>query len=394
MNREALPMPDKYYGEFMKILTKALTILLSLCLSTLTGCGLIIQPKLMDNDKLKGIPTFDPNDYDCEINYETVDLGDYNIQYKIEIDYNPVIQSQQTEPTQLKYPMFSSQSLSKCKINNQTYPVLFDTGNPRWTVITAAHVRENQLPIYPVKFTSSDGRNWDLGLGVAMIEELEIAELTITNLPAEYRHYHTGYTLIGVKPLELGQDKEVNIPLTIMQKFKYITFDNKKKQMEFSLSSSFQPNDPSSWKSYSLATTDDNRVYIETTLEGVPVRLMIDTGSEGDLLLTKECFGAMAKNQPKLEKAMKRNRTVFAPFEGGNIACQKSLVSKLTFDKHKHRFHTIITTVDDGNLYEILNKNQFDGIIGFAFFDDTIMTLDFEHNKMWVKKMKRSRFEQ
>ena len=329
---------------------------------------------------------FEAHTFDAGIN-----LGDNNIQYKIEIDDNPVIQTQQTEPTQLKYAMFASQAVGKCKINNRTYPVLFDTGNARWTVITAAHVRENQLPIYPLTFTSSDGKSWHLGpaFGVAMIDELKIADLTITNLPAEYHHYHTGRFLLGLA--EIGQDKDVNIPLTLMQQFKYITFDNKKKRMELSLNNSFRPDDPTNWKSYPLAT-QDRHIYIETTLEGVPVKLMIDTGSEGDLFLTKDCFDAIAKNQPKLKKAVKRNRTDFAPFEGGSFSCQKYLVSKLTFDKHKHKFHTIITTVDEGNLYEILKKHQLDGIIGFQFFDDTIMTLDFEQEKMWVKKTKWSRF--
>ena len=294
----------------MKIKPKALTILLALCLSTLTGCGLIIQPKLVTNDQLKGIPTFDPNDYNCSIDYEMVDLEDGRQGYISQINHKYDIQTQQAEPTQLKYAMFTSTAIGKCKINNQTYPVLFDTGNPDLTNITVAHIRENQLPTYPFKFPTQKEKGMDIG--VAMIEELKIGDLTMKNLPAEYRPYHTGHFLLGI--IEIGQDKEINIPLTLMQQFKYITFDNIKKRMELSVNNSFQPDNPTSWKSYPLITEDD-RIYIETTLEGVPVKLMIDTGCEGDMLLTKECFDAMAKNQPKLKKAWKINHTSFTPFE-------------------------------------------------------------------------------
>ena len=363
----------------MKISIKALTILLALHLSTLTGCSLIIQPKLAVSDSLKGIPTFDPNDYNCSIDYETVTLEDGRKEYTWQIYHKYSIQTQNAGPIQLKYAMFASQAVSKCEINNRTYPILFDTGNPDLTNITVAHIRENQLPTYPFKFPTQKEKGMDLG--VAMIEELKIGDLTMKNLPAEYRHYHTGYFLLGLA--EIGQDKKINIPLTLMQQFKYITFDNIKKRMEFSLKESFQPNDPTNWKSYPLITEDD-RIYIETTLEGVPVKLMIDTGCGVDMLLTKNSFDTITEKQPKLKKAWKLHKTAFAPLSGGDFPCQSHLVSGLTFDKHKHKLTTIIVTVDEGNLYEFLELKQFDGLLGFPFFDDTIMTLDFEKEKMVI----------
>ena len=373
--------------------------MLSVWLLPLSSCRLVVQPKLVANEKLIGIPKFDPNDYNIVIHYETYKAEDGSEGYRLKVEDNCVAKAQQADTTRLKYTTFTKKAAIKCKIDSRTYPVLFDTGNPRLAHITTAHVQENQLPIYPLTFTTSNHKTVDFG--VAMIEKLKIGDLMITNLPAEYRYYHTGYLPLGIPIIELGQDKEINIPLSVMQKFKYITFDSIKNQMEFSLKKSFSPANCercqgacNSWKSYPLMTTEDGYIYIKSTLEGVPVRLLVDTGSEGDLILTKDSFDKMIEKQPKLLKAWKLNKTGHAPIAGGDFSYQSYFVNGLTFDQYKYNLHTIVEVVGEDIIYDLLEEIELDGIIGFPFFEDTVMALDFEHGKMWVKKARNSRFLQ
>lgn len=367
----------------MKNQTRLLMFALTLALLMLSGCGLVVHRELVASDELEHIVLFDPNDYQINVTY---DPNQHNLCVKPQ--QLPTIK--QDETISVKYVPFASQAVVQCRIGHKKYPVLFDTGNASLTDITPAHINENQLRVFP--FSTYPGLE-DLHCGLAMIEELTMGEMRIRQLPAMYNPQQTDYQLLGLNIATVAQNKDIIIPLYVMQQFRYIAFNHKRKYMTFSRYDSFDADHSADWKSYPIQI-EGQRLFIQTTLEGMDVRLMIDTGSAGDLFLTKKCFDRLIIQQPKLQKAWKLKKTGFAPFAGGHFPYQSYLAWGLTFDRCRHRLSTVVDVVDEGRLYDFLVDNQFDGIIGFPFFENTLVVLDFEHKTLWAKKLKWSRFEQ
>lgn len=362
-----------------------LVIVILLCLLTIlyTARGLYIKPKRVAGDSLKNATVLDPNDYSFSIAY------DPNLN-SVDITGADLNQLSQQDPVYLTYAPSSKQAVSRCRIGSNTYPVLFDTGNSTLVHITAAHINENQLPVLAFEYTTAQGNELDLKL--AMIEELDLGELHIKNLLATYNLEHTVHQLFGMDAAKVGEDKTLNISLAIMRQFSYIAFDHPKQRMELSLTTRFKPDDAENWKSYRLHIKN-RRPYIQSTLEGVDVMLLVDTGSSGGLLLTKECFGRISRRQPELQKIPKREVTSFAPLSGGPYSCLACSPKDVTFDKCKYPLTSEINIIEKGILYDHFMENGFDGLIGLPFFDHTVMVLDFKQHTVWVKKTKGSRFE-
>lgn len=362
-------------------------ILICLILTVaITGCSLVVQPRLVANRELENFETFDPNDYGITIKKEKAsdESGEYGLAVEIGDAYHVHLK----QPTRIKYVPFARQSIVKGKINNKRYPVLFDTGNPSVVHITTAHVEENNLPVYPLKITDSKGHTHDVG--VAIIPSMTIGDIKFCNLPAVYSYYHTGYLPLGI-PIILGQNKEVVVPLRVIRKFKYMACDNIKKELEFSADASFKVDDPQGWKTYPLLF-EDGWMFIQTSIEGFPAKLMVDTGSQAELFLKESYFNNIAENKPRFGKAWKLNKTAFAPLAGGKTPIKSYFVHGLTFDDYTYSLSTIIRVFKESGLSKLLEDIQCDGIIGYTFFEDTVMVLDFEQEKMWVKKEPKSRF--
>jgi hypothetical protein len=376
----------------MKRAAQVLSAAVLLCLPVLSGCGLFIYPDLVAADELTGVAAFDPNDYGFSINFQKIESEDPQAQnYVLDFEGEDIFKVHQALPVTADYVRFAKSAETKGRIGKRTYRVLFDSGNSILPHITPAHIVENQLPVYSVAISPRDEQVWNFG--IALIDELNIAGLSITQLPATYNLTYTSYQLFGLGFAEVGKDKTINLSLSVMQEFSYIAFDSRDKKMRLSLDEPFVPDTPADWKSYPFIATDDNRLFIHSTLEGVPVTLMIDTGSETQLLLTKSCFDRLAESQPNLNYGWKFDRSGFAPLAGGYFPVQSRTIRGLTFDRSTYKGSTNVGIVDDGLIDDFLDENQFDGLIGFPFFDETVMVLDFENNLLWVKKAKGSRFE-
>lgn len=377
------------WPQGLEILQRSLHI--SICLITISiiaGCGFIVQPMRIANDELKNIQTFDPNDYNIKI--ESTETADGAIEYNLGLKNPANFHIHLKQPTRIKYAPFARDATVKGKINNRSYPILFDTGSKSAVCITTAHVGENQLPVYPLELT--DGKGLSRNVGIAMIYNMTVGDLKYCNLPAMYLSIHTEYHPFGIASIKLGESKRITLPLYLIRKFKYMVFDNIRKEIELSRDTAFVVDNPNEWKSYPLLF-EDGLMFMHSTIEGVPVKLLIDTGSEAELFLSEICFNKIAEGNPNFDKAWKRNKIAFLPFAGGRAPIKSHYVKGLTFDGYTYSPLTVINVFKESRARELLEGIKRDGIIGFPFFKNTIMVLDFEQEKMWVKKERKSRFE-
>lgn len=366
----------------MQVLKYILTMTALWGLLVLCGC----QSMLVASKELKEFTVFRPVDYNLPIEHTLPKKKGGREKIRFNFPEFPPPKMEQLGITKIPYAGPVKSAIGICTIHQHTYPVLFDTGNPFIANISVSHVRENQLPVYP-----NNPNEW--GFGVAVIPQIQIGTLCLKNVAVDFDFEHSSTCLFGLPWLELKQSKEIGIPLSVIRQFSYIAFDNIENQMEISLADPFAPMSPDQWTSYPFEIRK-GYLYLESTLGGLPVTLILDTGCEADLFLDKSCFDKMLTNHSESPKIKKLKKKGFAPHEGGTFSLASYLVSGLVFDRQSYNDVTFVGVVENNRHSRFLQKNQFDGMIGFPFFKNTVMVLDFEKNLMWVKKAKGSRFQE
>ena len=131
----------------------------------------------------------------------------------------------------------------KVKSTGKKYPIAIDSGFSHTLYVHDLHVIENKLPILPIQSREEHS----IGEGLCHLSELQIGEMTLTNFPCYYKEEHAETQLLG---LPIACDMRILFGLQAMKAFKYVLFDNQKKQVGFSPKDSFEPEDPAFWSRY------------------------------------------------------------------------------------------------------------------------------------------------
>jgi len=321
---------------------------------------------------MAGIRLILPNDL-ISRSYWAKDIynGNWNRSNQIEGD------TEQRDPCRIKY--HSSYSLNRWMAvegrlsNGRKYPVVLDTGASIALFVNDIHIMENKLAIYPLKSHNVDSFGW----GMCYLPELHLGQVTLANWPCFYREQHTEVQILG---LSLAKGKAIIAGLAALRRFKYISFDSIRKEVEFSLQRVFKSDQLDSWEQYSFAIEEDLGgnafLFVKIPIAGEETELQLDTGSGRGLAITKELWERMRKKIRHVK--LKKGRDLY-PYIGW-LVCKQGVVPKLKVGNRIVKNAKMSVFPNDSPIVD-----QCSGLLGMQYFQDTIMVLDFEQNLMWVK---------
>lgn len=267
------------------------------------------------------------------------------------------------------YPVVIEGTLGKAK----KYPVILDTGASVALFVNDVHIKENNLATQPFKY-NNESANW----GTCHLPELNIGETTLINWPCFYQLQHAELRMFG---LPLAQDKAVIVGLPTLLEFKYVAFDNIKREAEFSPKEVFKPEEPSLWTKYPLKIEEfpggNTYLFVKVPIAGKEIELQLDTGSGNGLAIRKDLWEQI---QQKIQSVTFRQGRELCPYIGW-LECEKGVIAKLDFGDRTVKNAKVSIYPDDSPLME-----NCEGLLGMQYFQDTVMVLDFEQNLMWVKQ--------
>jgi len=321
---------------------------------------------------MAGIRLIHPND-PISGSYWAKDIYSGNRDITSQIDGN----TEQHDPFRIKYhPSYSANrwmAVEGSLGNGRKYPVVLDTGASIALFVNDIHIIENKLAIYPLKSHNVDSFGW----GMCYLPELHLGQVTLANWPCFYREQHTEVQLLGV-PLAKG--KAIIAGLAALRRFKYISFDSIRKEVEFSLKEVFKPKQSDLWTQYPFEIEEDLGgnvfLFVKIPIAGEETELQLDTGSGRGLAITEELWERMRK---KIRHAkLKKGRDLY-PYIG-RLVCKRGVVPELEVGNRTVRNAKISVFPDDSPIVD-----QCSGMLGMQYFADTVMVLDFEQDLMWLK---------
>jgi len=363
---------------------KARIVLLYILLSLLflPGCSLIARNAVVKGKiaSLRNLPRIDPNDPNCSISsIRTVNAQDGKIEVKVKEDAFAIDMAER--PCRVKYKKIPG---PKSKLDNsiildgelvdssREYPINIDTGVPGYILVNDVHVLENNLPIY---------YNPDDQEGICCLPDLRIGELTLRNLVA---NYYLGHSELQLFRISIEKDKEILIGLSLLQRFKYVAFDNVSKEVEFSTTQSFPAQNRSLWSRYPFSIQADSkgspRIVVEIAIGGENMPLVFDTGCQAALLTSEKTWKQTQKRLHKIKRSIK---TAYAPLAGGNIRSRTVIVKELKVGNKTVKSAYVCILPNDASTIEAMKSQG--GLLGMQCFSDTTVVLDFEQDVMWVK---------
>lgn len=285
--------------------------------------------------------------------------------------------TEQHDPFRIKYhPSYSANRWMAVEGklgNGRKYPVVLDTGASIALFVNDIHIIENKLVIYPLKSHNVDSFGW----GMCYLPELHLGQVTLANWPCFYREQHTEVQLLG---LPLAKGKAIIAGLAALRRFKYISFDSIRKEVEFSLERVFNSMRLDSWAQYSFAIEEDLGgnafLFVKIPIAGEETELQLDTGSGRGLAITEELWERMCKKIRHVK--LKKGRDLY-PYIGW-LVCKQGVVPKLEVGNRIVKNAKMSVFPNDSPIVD-----QCSGLLGMQYFQNTIMVLDFERNLMWVK---------
>jgi len=352
--------------------------LLGLFLYLQAGCSLVGG----NGRGLEGrsdVPLIDPNDGPYSI--EIIQRSDGTRDYFWEIDS----QIKQEKPCRIRYHQLYSSSrfmvvAGRVGKEGKRYPIVLDTGASQPIFVKTTHVLDNKLPIYPMGANKAKLNGYNLGL--CHLPELRIGNITLLNWPTLYLEQDIKLDLLGLSiAKDDSRDSAIIVGLPALREFKYIVFDNVRKEVEFSHKKLFEPRDPQLWNQYSFSIEEDFHgntfLFVRIPIAGEEIELQLDTGSGRGLAIAEELWEEM---RGKIHDAKTRKaRDLYLYL--GMLSCKRSVIQKLKVGQRIVKNAQISIFPNDSPLLE-----ECQGLLGMQYFQDTVLVLDFQRNQMWVKK--------
>jgi hypothetical protein len=180
--------------------------------------------------------------------------------------------------------------------------------------------------------------------------------------------------------LPLARDKAAIAGLQALRRFKYIAFDSIRKEVEFSLGTTFEPENSDSWAKYPFTIEEDlggnNYLFVKIPVAGEEIEIQLDTGSGRGLAIAEELWEKIYnKTQPV---KLKKGRDLY-PYIGW-LLCKRGVIPAIEIGNRIVRNAMISVFPNDSPIVDGCS-----GLIGMQYFQDTVMALDFERDLMWVK---------
>jgi hypothetical protein len=360
---------------------RLLIALLALLLGTVAGCH-YMPASTGSLSNRPDIRLINPKDgpYSIEVTLRNDGRRDYSWEINSRIE--------QIAPCRVKYHKLYSASHfmvveGRIGDSGKSYPVVLDTGASQSIFIKDTHVLENNLAIYPMQ-TGKSGLN-GFGLGLCHIPELQIGNASLVDWPCFYLEWHAKPESFGLSIAHDNmKDDCIIVGLQALRAFKYIMFDNIKKEVEFSYNESFKSGEENLWDKYPLSIKEDAHgnafLFVGIPIAGEKTELQLDTGNGRGLAVREELWD---KIRGKIQPVNLRNGKDLYPYIG-ELSCQRGVIPALEIGNRAVRNAEISVFTNDSQL---LGNCQ--GLLGMQYFEDMVMVLDFENKLMWIKYLKK-----
>jgi hypothetical protein len=256
----------------------------------------------------------------------------------------------------------------------RTYPVLVDTGAPAPAWLNDIHILENRPAIYPIGFDKS----YSADVGAGYLPEIRIGQIRFVNLPFLYIDKHHELQLFG---LAVAHDNTILLGLPVLQAFKYVLYDNIKKEVEFSYEELFEPEQLYLWRKYPFVIKEkskgNNAIFVEIPVEAEEMTLFLDTGCS-ELILPEKTWQTMCGNYTGMR--LKTGDYLFYAHE--KLPCKKGVIKKFRIGDMTISNVPVVILADDVMKSALGNYN---GLLGMSCFRETVFVLDFHRSIVWVK---------
>jgi len=218
-------------------------------------------------------------------------------------------------------------------------------------------------------------------LGLCHLPKLQIGNVALVDWPCLYLERHTKLELFGLSITEDNlKDDSIIVGLPALQEFKYILFDNIRKEVEFSYNELFEPGEPDLWEQYPFSIEEDFRgnafLFVNILICGEKIELQLDTGSGRGLAIREELWEKMRE---KIQNVKLKNSRDLYPYIG-RLLCKRGIIGELEMGDRMVKNAEISVFPNDSPLVE-----DCQGLLGMQYFQDTVMVLDFESKLMWIK---------
>jgi hypothetical protein len=367
--------PSIRSGSMIQRFMRTWTFLLLLCfLFCLTGCDYSISQT--PHRKVDRWITFDPNDYDIHVEKQPDGAKSYSWNRDLVCEDTVVLPYMKSKSV-LGVPVVGGQ------INGTTYPVIFDTGCSPHIFLSDNHINRHQLPV--LFFEPEHKAN---SPGLAIVEHLNIGGLRFDNYPCGFLSDQTDLRFFGFPS---GLPETILFPLDIMLSFRYVEFNQIRKELSISCTHSCPAIQESEWVifPFEIINSGSRELIVTIPIEGIPARLYLDTGGALHLKLNRDLLEQLFEKRPDLRERRKGKATLILPHH--NLQ-EKSLVIRakgVRFGDSTLREVSILSPEPS----DTSKPHDYQGVIGIDLFKNTILVLDFEHNMLRVKKTKDSLFE-
>jgi len=265
--------------------------------------------------------------------------------------------------------------------SRKRYPVVLDTGASQSIFIKDTHVLDNKLSIYPMQTNKVNLNGYNLGL--CHLPKLQIGNVALVDWPCLYLERHTKLELFGLSITgDNLKDDSIIVGLPALREFKYILFDNVRKEVEFSYKELFEPGESDLWEQYPFSIEEDFRgnafLFVNIPICGEEIELQLDTGSGRGLAVREELWEKMRE---KIQDVKLNNGIDLYPYIG-RLPCKRGIIGELEMGKGMVKNAEISVFPNDSPLVK-----GCQGLLGMQCFRDTVMVLDFENELMWVKNL-------
>lgn len=253
----------------------------------------------------------------------------------------------------------------------KTYPLILDTGASQAIFVKNKHIKDEKLPVYPIKTAHFKG--FDFGL--CHLPELRIADISLVDWPCFYLKRRDFLSLLR------NEDNAIILGLPALREFKYVFFDSIDKEVEFSTDKPFETENEQLWLKYPLSIEEDFQgnafLFVQIPVAGTSIEVQFDTGNGNGLAVTEQIWEQIRKSIPKVSLT---KVTQLYPYIG-RLKCRRGSIPEFNFAGRIIENANVSIFPDENILLE-----ECGALLGMQYFRDTIIVLDFELNLLWIRK--------
>jgi len=272
------------------------------------------------------------------------------------------------------FHMFSHPTVEVEMPGGQKYTALLDSGYPGVVYVNDLVVRQSNLAVFPLGENSETG----CAQGFCDIPSMKIGTVTVENPRGWYEQRQWQFKVLGVP---LYRHKLVLIGLNMMSKFSYVLFDNTKRRVTFSPYDEFECMDSSQWVEIPFVLEQfkgESRLMVDISLGGHDAHVEFDTcGGKPGLMLRQDTWQRVSESV----RARGVGKVLHSSFQFGWHWSRRYVLPELQIGRLNLKNTKVNVLSADDELIQ-----DFDGIITFDYFKETVVVLDFKKNLLWIRK--------